>query len=109
MSKEFQARDIATPIPLLPDPNRYSLTVGEASFVMQLENCKFASSRKVQRLCRDGFIDCHKLKTTRNGQPVTEWLVNEVSLRNRIEQHESRIEDGAATMTPKQFGGANSE
>jgi len=98
-----------TPLSHLPNPSRYTLTVGEASDVMQLERCKFASVRKVQRLCREGFVDCHKLTTTRNGQPVTEWLVNETSLRKRIEEHEPRIDDGVATVAPDQFGGANFE
>ncbi len=75
---------------------------------MQLENCKYASSRKVQRLCRNGFIDCYKLKTTRNGQPVSEWLVSETSLRKRIEEHEPRFEDGDVIVTHNQTGGANS-
>lgn len=59
---------------------------------------------KVQRLCREGFIDCHKLKTTRNGQPVTEWLVNETLLRKRIEEHEQLLEDGVAILPPNSIG-----
>jgi hypothetical protein len=102
--------------------SRYSLTIGEASSLMHIERCKFASNRKVQRMCKEGRIDCWKLSTTRNGQPVSEWLVNETSLRNHIEKNEIKWDDdvaispparlpasGDANGTPEGFGNANDE
>ena len=79
---------------LANDLDAYTLTIGEASSLMIRERCKFASNRKVQRMCRDGTIDCHKLQTTRNGQPVSEWLVNEASLLRHIEEREIKWNDG---------------
>lgn len=92
---------------LLPDLSRYTLTVGEAASVMLNEHCKFASSRKVQRLCKNGDIDCYKLTTTRGGQPVSEWLVDETSLLKRISELETKVVDGVANLPPKQIGVAN--
>ncbi len=96
--------------------SNYTLTIGQASSLMHAQRCKFASSRKVQRMCKDGAIDCHKLSTTRNGQPVSEWLVNETSLLRRIEESEIKLDEntavppvatGNASHTPNQFGDAN--
>ena len=99
--------------------SRYSLTIGEASSLMHIERCKFASNRKVQRMCKEGRIDCWKLSTTRNGQPVAEWLVNETSLRNHIDKHEikwdgneaksapaTHLDNGNANTAPDGFGNA---
>jgi hypothetical protein len=80
--------------------SNYSLTIGEASSLMHIERCKFASNRKVQRMCKEGRIDCWKLSTTRNGQPVAEWLVNEASLRNHIEKHEIKWDEDVAFSSP---------
>ncbi len=73
---------------------------------MVVQRCRFASNRKVQRMCRDGVIDCYKLQTTRNGQPVAEWLVNEASLRKHIEENEVRW-DGDAVRLPAATGNAS--
>ena len=100
--------------------SKYSLTIGEASSLMNSERCKFASNRKVQRMCKEGRIDCWKLSTTRNGQPVAEWLVNETSLRNHIDKHEikwdgddaksppaTHLDNGNANTAPDGFGNAS--
>lgn len=73
---------------------------------MHSERCKFASPRKVQRLCREGHIDCQKITTSRNGQPIVEWLVNEASLRKRIVEIEPKYKDGDALATTGVFGDA---
>lgn len=92
-----------------PDPNQYSLTAIEASEIMRVEGCRFASLRKVQRLCREGHIDCQKITTSRNGQPIVEWLVNEASLRQRIVEIEPKYEDGDAPATLGEFSDAITE
>ncbi len=98
------------------DISQYSLTIGEASSLMHSQRCKFASNRKVQRMCREGAVDCYKLQTTRNGQPVSEWLVSEVSLRQHIEKNEVKWDQGVvippyasgnASRPPFLFGDAN--
>ncbi len=109
MNEHIWRQGLALPTPLLPDPTRYTLTIGEASRVMQSECCKFSSHRKVQRLCRDGHIDCTKLTTSRNGQPVIEWLVNEISLRYRIAKHEPKFDDGDAIVATHPAGDAMTE
>lgn len=38
------------------DISQFLLTIGEASSLMHRQRCKFASNRKVQRLCRKGAI-----------------------------------------------------
>ena len=103
----------------LEDLSKYTLTIGEASSLMHTERCKFASSRKVQRMCKEGKIDCWKLSTTRNGQPVAEWLVNEASLRKHIDiceikwddnvaisSHKTHWDHGNANASPHGFGNA---
>lgn len=67
---------------------------------MHAERCKYTSNRKVQRMCRDGVIDCYKLQTTRNGQPVSEWLVNDTSLRKHIEENEIKWDGDHVTLPP---------
>jgi len=84
----------------------YSLTIGQASSLLHAERCKYASNRKVQRICKDGVIDCHKLSTTRNGKPISEWLVNETSLRNHIEKNEIKW-DKAIDVPAAAGGNAN--
>ena len=88
------------------DISRYTLTIGEASSLMHAKRCKFASNRKVQRMCKNGVIDCHKLSTTRNGKPISEWLVNETSLLNHIENNEIKWDVGVG-VTPIASGNAN--
>lgn len=95
---------------------RPSLTVGESSTLMTTRGCKYASNRKVQRMCREGAIDCQKITTTRDGNPLTEWLVNEASLLKHIEENEPKWDGGVqpvlstqvgdATPTPLNLGGA---
>jgi len=99
----------ATPIPaytpLLPDLSKYDLTVGEALDVFAMENRKQPSIRTLQRYCQEGRFDCFKLKTTRNGNPVHEWIINGTSLRMFIQ---TKPEDTATTpmATPVESGGA---
>lgn len=66
------------------------LTVGQASSLMQLHRCRHTSNRKVQRMCREGAIACQKITTTRQGNPITEWLVDEASLLTHIEENEPK-------------------
>ena len=40
------------------------------------ENRKQPSVRTLQRYCQEGRFDCFKLKTTRNCNPVHEWIIN---------------------------------
>ncbi len=98
--------------------SKYSLTIGEASSLMHAERCRFASNRKVQRMCRSGVIDCYKLQTTRNGQPVSEWLVNDTSLQKHIEEYEIKYDEyvadlptvnGNASLTPTDDGNATTQ
>jgi len=99
----------ATPIPaytpLLPDLSKYDLTVGEALDVFGVENRKQPSIRTLQRYCQEGRFDCFKLKTTRNGNPVHEWIINGTSLRKFIQ---TKPEETATTPmeTPVETGGA---
>lgn len=90
------------------DLSKYSLTIGEASSLMVEQRCKFASNRKVQRMCRDGVIDCFKLSTTRGGQPVSEWLVNESSLLRHVEENEIKW-DAGVPVSPAASGNASFE
>ena len=62
--------------PQLPDLSKYDLTVGEALEVFPAENRKQPSVRTLQRYCQEGRFDCFKLKTTRNCNPVHEWIIN---------------------------------
>lgn len=71
--------------PLLPDLSQYDLTVGEAQALFQEEHRKLPSIRTLQRYCQEGRFDCYKLKTTRNGNPVHEWIINSTSLRRFIQ------------------------
>jgi len=57
-------------------------------------------------MCQNGLIDCYKLQTTRNGQPIFEWLVNEASLRHHIEENEIRW-DRDVDVPPSANGNAN--
>ncbi|PLX41208.1 MAG: hypothetical protein C0605_05755 [Hyphomicrobiales bacterium] len=54
----------------------------------------------MQRLCQDGKIDCYRLKTSRNGTAVTEWLVNGSSLSRHIEKNEKKIQAGESSLRP---------
>jgi len=67
--------------PLLPDLSKYDLTVNEALEVFLALSRKQPSIRSLQRYCQEGRFDCYKLKTTRNGNPVHEWIINSTSLR----------------------------
>ena len=107
MNFVFPPEDKSVYAQFFPNPSQYSLTISESSEIMKLEHCKFASPRKVQRLCQDGHIDCQKITTSRNGQPIIEWLVNEASLRKRIVEVEPKYEDGDAVATPEKFGDAS--
>lgn len=66
------------------------LTIGEASLLMAAKQCRHTSNRKVQRMCRDGAVACQKITTTRLGNPITEWLVDEASLLKHIKEHEPK-------------------
>lgn len=78
----------------LPDLSPYTLTIGQAIDRFSLTGCNRPSERTMQRYCQSSEIDCYKITTTRNGKPVTEWLVNESSLTKFIE---SRPSHGVAT------------
>ena len=65
---------------ILPDLSQYDLTVSEALDVFSREGRKRPADRTLQRYCQDGRFDCFKLKTTRNGNPVHEWIINGASL-----------------------------
>jgi len=75
------APTVSVSAPLLPDLSPYDLTVGEALEVFTQEQRKRPSDRTLQRYCQDGRFECYKLKTTRNGTPVHEWIINSTSLR----------------------------
>lgn len=112
MNKNDPTGDLAAPNLIVKDETQYpgtfpssqldgyTLTIGEACSLMYAERCKFASKRKMQRMCRDGVLDCHMLRTTRNGQPVSEWLVNETSLRTHIAENEIKWSDGSVIPPP---------
>ncbi len=86
--------------PLLPDLSKYDLTVGEALEVFPTEHRKRPSIRSLQRYCQEGQFDCFKLKTTRNGNPVHEWIINGTSLRKFIQtKPEEPVVVPAATPT----------
>ena len=89
--------------PLLPDLSKYDLTVGEALDVFVAQNRKVPSIRSLQRYCQDGRFDCYKLKTTRNGNPVHEWIINSTSLLSFIQ---TKPEDTASepVASPEQIG-----
>lgn len=89
--------------PLLPDLSKYDLTVGEALEVFALENRKQPSIRTLQRYCQEGRFDCFKLKTTRNGNPVHEWIINSTSLRVFIQTKPEEAAN-APTATPLGVG-----
>lgn len=74
----------------LPDLARYDLTVGEALALFPEHNRRRPSERTLQRYCQDGRFDCYKLKTTRDGKPIFEWIINRASLVTFIK---SRPED----------------
>ena len=67
--------------PLLPDLSKFDLTVGEALEVFRTERRRTPSTRTLQRYCQEGRFSCYKLKTTRNGNPVHEWIISSSSLR----------------------------
>lgn len=71
--------------PLLPDLSNYDLTVSEALEVFPAKNRKQPSIRTLQRYCQEGRFECFKLKTTRNGNPVHEWIINSTSLRSFVQ------------------------
>ncbi|MEO1700914.1 MAG: hypothetical protein AAFR71_02595 [Pseudomonadota bacterium] len=75
---------------LKPEPIPSLLTVGQASTLMRSHRCRHTSNRKVQRMCRDGVIECQKITTTRDGNPITEWLVDEASLLKHIRENEPK-------------------
>lgn len=94
--------------PLLPDLSGYDLTIGEALEVFPTENRKQPSIRTLQRYCQEGRFDCYKLKTTRNGNPVHEWIINGASLRSFIETKPEETVD-MPLATPATFGDVEPE
>lgn len=86
--------------PLLPDLSKFDLTVVEALESFQLEDRKIPSTRTLQRYCQEGRIDCYKLKTTRNGNPVHEWIIDSTSLWEFI-QSRPKDETRCAIATPE--------
>ena len=94
--------------PLLPDLSKYDLTVGEALEVFPASSRKQPSIRTLQRYCQEGRFDCFKLKTTRNGNPVHEWIINSTSLRTFIETKPEEV-TSAQLATPVQNGDTDTE
>ena len=94
--------------PLLPDLSKYDLTVGEALEVFPASRRKQPSIRTLQRCCQEGRFDCYKLKTTRNGNPVHEWIINGTSLRRFIQTKPEETVD-MPLATPATFGDAEPE
>lgn len=90
----------------LPDLSKYDLTVGEALDVFSRERRKRPSDRTLQRYCQDGRFDCYKLKTTRNGNPVHEWIISSTSLLEFI-LTKPVVEFPASVAAPNANGGAN--
>lgn len=93
----------ALPSSLLPDLSAYDLTVGEAPELFTRENRKRPSDRTLQRYCQDGRFDCYKLKTTRSGTPVHEWIINSTSLLAFI--HTKPEADDKPETPPSVHGG----
>jgi hypothetical protein len=95
--------EVASP---LPDLSQYDLTVGEALAVFHEKNRRIPSIRSLQRYCQEGRFDCYKLKTTRNGNPVHEWIMNSTSLLRFVE---AKTEDDSPPnpATPKAYGDAS--
>lgn len=91
------------PSSLLPDLSPYDLTVGEALVLFTQQNRKRPSDRTLQRYCQDGRFECYKLKTTRNGTPVHEWIINSTSLLAFI-RTKPVLDDSEQLVTPA-FGG----
>lgn len=102
-SDDYAGDALATP---KPDLSAYTLTVPEASEYMKAKGCKFHSIRKIQTLCKESSLDCNLLRTTRKGQPVSEWIVSGKALDKRIEA-EPKIETPDAAPTQDLFGDAN--
>ena len=94
--------------PLLPDLSAYDLTIGEALEVFPAENRKQPSIRTLQRYCQEARFDCYKLKTTRNGNPVHEWIINGASLRRFIQTKPEESVD-TPMATPATNGDAEPE
>jgi len=65
---------------VLPDLSKFDLTFGEALEAFQTENRKVPSTKTLLNYCQEGRIDCFRLKTTRNGNPVHEWIIDSTSL-----------------------------
>lgn len=89
----------------LPDPNRYDLTIGEAAELFVSLGRKRPSERSIQRYCQASAFDCLKLRTTRDGVPITEWIINNATLRKFIE---TKPPDDTVppVATPEDIGGA---
>ncbi len=65
----------------LSDDLKYTLTVGQALEIFTALGRKAPSARSVQRYCIEGRLAAQKIRTTYG----SEWLINEDSLRQLIE------------------------
>lgn len=65
---------------LFADLSKYTHTVGQSTDRFVERGREAPKERRMQELCSIGRIDCHKIKTTRDGKHVSEWLVNLESL-----------------------------
>ena len=66
------------------DLSNYKRTIGQAIDRFVELGRAAPKPRTMQDYCKDGKVDCYKLQTTREGKPITEWLVNDPSLDNFI-------------------------
>ncbi len=89
--------------PVPPDLSKFDLTIGEAREAFQIENRRIPSARTLQRYCQDGQIECYKLKMTRNGIPVYDWIIDSTSLWKFI-QCSPKDDTHFAKATPEPSG-----
>ena len=94
-------------IPLLPDLSKFDLTVSEAIKLFAKHNRGCPSDRTLQRYCQNERFECYKLKTTRSGTPVHEWIINSTSLLAFIQTKPEKAA-GEVLASPEPGGGAKS-
>lgn len=96
--------------PEAPDLSKFDLTVDEAREAFHFENRRRPSTRTLQSYCQEGRIDCFKLKTTRDGIPHHDWIIDSTSLWEFIQscpQNDARFTD--TTSEPSGDGKIDAE